>query len=110
MKPIKISVFAVPSHVVFRPSGNPIRIRNEGRSLAESQREWLHRRLVKHLGPNRFNQQCLLASRIMTSENQPLFAGPNVDLFCHSPLHVQRGALAIGPSFQGFGGQGVARW
>jgi hypothetical protein len=45
MKPIKISVFAVPSHVVFRPSGNPIRIRNEGRSLAESQREWLQRRL-----------------------------------------------------------------
>jgi hypothetical protein len=45
MKPIKINVFAVPSHVVFRPSGNPIRIRNEGRSLAESQREWLQRHL-----------------------------------------------------------------
>jgi hypothetical protein len=44
MKPVKISVFAVPSHVVFRPSGRPILIRNEGRSLAESQREWLQRR------------------------------------------------------------------
>jgi hypothetical protein len=39
---------------------------------------------VKHLGPHRLNQQRLLASRIMTSDNQPLFAGPNVNLFCHS--------------------------
>jgi hypothetical protein len=45
MNPVKISVFAVPFHVVFRPSGRPIRIRNEGRSLAESQREWLQHRL-----------------------------------------------------------------
>jgi hypothetical protein len=39
MKPVKISGFAVPSHVVFRPSDRPIRIRNKGKSLAESQRE-----------------------------------------------------------------------
>jgi hypothetical protein len=45
MKPVEISVFAVPSHVVFRPNGRPIRIRNEGRSLAESQRAWLQRHL-----------------------------------------------------------------
>jgi predicted ATPase len=45
MKPAKINVFAVPSHVVFQPSGKPIRVRNEGRSLAESQQEWLQHRL-----------------------------------------------------------------
>jgi hypothetical protein len=66
----------VPSHVVFRPSDRPIRIRNEARSHAESQREWLQRRL----------RQAACRGQIMTSENQPLFAGANVDLFCHSGL------------------------
>ena len=45
MSPVKVSVFAVPSHVVFHLSGKPIRICNEGRSLADSQREWLQRHL-----------------------------------------------------------------
>jgi hypothetical protein len=44
MKPGKISVFAVPSHVVFRPSGKEIRVCNEGKSLPMLQREALERR------------------------------------------------------------------
>jgi hypothetical protein len=39
MRPLKISAFAVPSHVVFRPSGKPIRVCNEGKSLPMLQRE-----------------------------------------------------------------------
>jgi hypothetical protein len=42
--PVKISVFAVPSHVVFRPSGRAIRACNEGKSLPLLQHEALERR------------------------------------------------------------------
>jgi hypothetical protein len=60
---------------------------------------------VKHLGPNRFNQQRRPASRIMTSENQPLFAGANVDLFCHSGLRQRWSGkwsrLGVGASGRG---------
>jgi hypothetical protein len=84
MKPVKISVFGVPSHVVFRPSGRLIRIHNEGRSLAESQREWLQHRLRQASLTEPVRQQRPLTSRITTSDNQPLFAGANVNLFCHS--------------------------
>jgi hypothetical protein len=44
MKPVRISVFAVPSHVVFHPNGKPIRVCNEGKSLPVLQREALERR------------------------------------------------------------------
>jgi hypothetical protein len=44
MNPVKISVFAVPSHVVFRPSGKAIRVCSEGKSLPMLQHEALGRR------------------------------------------------------------------
>jgi hypothetical protein len=68
---------------------------------------------VKHLRPNRLNQQGPLASRIMTGENQPLFTGLDVNFFRHSGLRQgwsgKSSRLGVGASGRGAPSQATGK-